>query len=54
MSKCAGNIPEFDDLDDGEELERGRRLHRPRRCRKRKQAVRAIRRVSVPVSRACC
>jgi len=44
MSKCAGNIPEFDDLEDGEELERGRRVHRPRKAVARKRPIRAAQR----------
>jgi len=41
MSKCAGNIPEFDDLEEHEDAERSRRIHRPRKTAKRKRPVRA-------------
>ncbi|HTD86707.1 MAG TPA: hypothetical protein VK850_09025 [Candidatus Binatia bacterium] len=39
MSKCAGYLPEFDDVDDNDEVER-RRIRRPQRSGKRKHPVR--------------
>jgi hypothetical protein len=53
MSKCAGNLPEFDDFDDHDEAERGRRVHRPHRSGKRKQPVRTGLRLRSP-SHAFC